>query len=42
MLNGEEILGCDTCKNMEEQGKVSGRQKQLLKDIRWFNEIITE
>ena len=31
MLNGEEILGCDTCKNMEEQGKVSGRQKQLLK-----------
>lgn len=31
MLNGEEISGCSACKQMEEQGKVSGRQKQLLK-----------
>jgi hypothetical protein len=31
MLNGEEILGCNNCKKMEKQGKVSGRQKQLLK-----------
>jgi len=31
MLNGEEIAGCSSCKQMEEQGKISGRQKQLLK-----------
>jgi sulfatase maturation enzyme AslB (radical SAM superfamily) len=31
MLNGEEIRGCSTCIQMEEQGKISGRQKQLLK-----------
>lgn len=31
MLNGEEISKCSDCKHMEEQGKISGRQKQLLK-----------
>jgi len=31
MLNGEEVKGCAQCKIMESQGKVSGRQKQLLK-----------
>jgi MoaA/NifB/PqqE/SkfB family radical SAM enzyme len=31
MLNGEEISDCSSCIQMEEQGKISGRQKQLLK-----------
>lgn len=31
MLKGEEISTCSSCKQMEEQGKISGRQKQLLK-----------
>ena len=31
MLNGEKISECSSCKQMEEQGKISGRQKQLLK-----------
>ncbi len=31
MLNAEEINGCYSCKQMEEQGKISGRQRQLLK-----------
>ena len=32
MLEGEEIPSCSTCKQMEKQGKISGRQKQLLKN----------
>jgi len=31
MLNGNTVLGCVECHNMEKYGKVSGRQKQLLK-----------
>jgi MoaA/NifB/PqqE/SkfB family radical SAM enzyme len=31
MINGEKIAGCFTCRNMEEHGKISSRQKQLLK-----------
>jgi len=30
-LDGEMPPGCHTCKNMEAHGKISGRQKQLLK-----------
>jgi MoaA/NifB/PqqE/SkfB family radical SAM enzyme len=39
MLNGEEISGCSTCKQMEDQGKISGRQKQLLKTGIQLNEF---
>jgi len=31
MLRGEKLLGCTECYQMEAHGKVSGRQKQLLK-----------
>lgn len=31
MLNGNEIATCSNCRYMEEHGKVSGRQRQLLK-----------
>jgi hypothetical protein len=31
MLNGEKIPGCTNCYQMEEQKKISPRQKQLLK-----------
>lgn len=31
MLNGEKILACESCYVMEKHGKISGRQKQLLK-----------
>jgi MoaA/NifB/PqqE/SkfB family radical SAM enzyme len=31
MLEGKEIIGCADCRAMEEHGKVSGRQRQLLK-----------
>jgi len=31
LLDGQIPTGCHTCKNMEAHGKVSGRQKQLLK-----------
>ena len=31
MLEGEAPKNCQTCKQMERHGKVSGRQKQLLK-----------
>jgi len=31
MLQGEHISSCDQCANMEEHGKISGREKQLLK-----------
>lgn len=31
MLQGESIPSCDVCRVMEQHGKVSGRQKQLLK-----------
>lgn len=31
MLDGKKIPGCDRCAVMEKHGKVSGRQKQLLK-----------
>jgi sulfatase maturation enzyme AslB (radical SAM superfamily) len=31
LLDGQILTGCHTCKNMEAHGKVSGRQKQLLK-----------
>lgn len=30
-LNGEAVPGCNECYEMEEHGKISGRQKQLLK-----------
>jgi MoaA/NifB/PqqE/SkfB family radical SAM enzyme len=39
MLNGEEVAGCFACKQMEEQGKISGRQKQLLKTGIQLNEF---
>jgi sulfatase maturation enzyme AslB (radical SAM superfamily) len=31
MLQGETISACDQCFRMEEHGKISGREKQLLK-----------
>lgn len=31
MLHGEHISSCDQCAKMEEHGKISGREKQLLK-----------
>lgn len=31
MLNGQAVSGCQDCYKMEKHGKVSGRQKQLLK-----------
>jgi sulfatase maturation enzyme AslB (radical SAM superfamily) len=31
LLDGQQPPGCHTCKLMEDHGKVSGRQKQLLK-----------
>lgn len=31
MLNGEPVPGCAECYHMEQHGKVSGRQRQLLK-----------
>lgn len=31
MLNGDTIPGCNDCIKMEQHGKVSGRQRQLLK-----------
>jgi sulfatase maturation enzyme AslB (radical SAM superfamily) len=31
MLKGEVIPGCQRCPQMEEHGKISGRQRQLLK-----------
>jgi sulfatase maturation enzyme AslB (radical SAM superfamily) len=31
MLEGEHISSCDQCAKMEEHGKISGREKQLLK-----------
>lgn len=31
MLSGEGLAGCTECYQMEQHGKVSGRQKQLLK-----------
>lgn len=31
MLDGKEIPECADCRNMEKHGKVSGRQRQLLK-----------
>jgi len=31
MLAGENVAGCSECYQMEQHGKVSGRQKQLLK-----------
>lgn len=31
MLQGEHISSCDQCAKMEEHGKISGREKQLLK-----------
>lgn len=31
MLQGEHISSCDQCARMEEHGKISGREKQLLK-----------
>lgn len=31
MLNGSELSGCRWCYQMEQHGKVSGRQRQLLK-----------
>jgi len=31
MLDGQPLLGCNNCYTMEKYGKVSGRQKQLLK-----------
>lgn len=31
MLNGEILPACRDCHNMEQHGKISGRQKQLLK-----------
>jgi len=31
LLNGEQPRGCVECAAMEQQGKISGRQKQLLK-----------
>lgn len=31
MLEGREIPGCEECRVMERHGKISGRQKQLLK-----------
>jgi hypothetical protein len=39
MLEGEEIPSCSTCKQMEKQGKISGRQKQLLKNGIQLNEF---
>jgi len=41
MLNGEKIRSCTACFEMEEQNKISGRQKQLLKtgiNIKEFDE----
>lgn len=41
LLYGEEIKSCSSCKKMEDHGKVSGRQKQLLKTgirLEEFNE----
>ena len=31
MLDGDTVLGCGECAQMEQHGKISGRQKQLLK-----------
>ena len=31
MLDGDTVLGCNECAQMEQHGKISGRQKQLLK-----------
>lgn len=31
MLNGETVPGCQECAQMEQHGKISGRQRQLLK-----------
>jgi sulfatase maturation enzyme AslB (radical SAM superfamily) len=31
MLQGEHVPSCDQCAKMEEHGKISGREKQLLK-----------
>lgn len=31
LLDGQELPGCRDCREMEQHGKVSGRQKQLLK-----------
>ena len=31
ILKGEELPGCVECRTMEQHGKISGRQKQLLK-----------
>ena len=31
MLDGDNVLGCGECAQMEQHGKISGRQKQLLK-----------
>jgi sulfatase maturation enzyme AslB (radical SAM superfamily) len=31
MVNGESLPGCSDCQHMDQRGKVSGRQKQLLK-----------
>jgi hypothetical protein len=31
MLKGEELPGCVECRTMEQHGKISGRQRQLLK-----------
>jgi len=31
MLQGETVSACDQCHRMEEHGKISGREKQLLK-----------
>jgi sulfatase maturation enzyme AslB (radical SAM superfamily) len=31
MLDGDTVLGCNECALMEQHGKISGRQKQLLK-----------
>ena len=31
MLNGDVVPGCQECAQMEQHGKISGRQRQLLK-----------
>lgn len=31
LLNGQSVPGCDSCYQMEKHGKISGRQRQLLK-----------
>jgi len=31
MLNGDAVPGCQECAQMEQHGKISGRQRQLLK-----------